>query len=220
MNKCRYGQGTKNRWRGKRSGSNRIWEKGGLGLSLALLVASCEALPPEWAERLPDVKLPDVKLPEIQLPEIQPRIDSSRPSLPIQSPQTAEIEEQIRQRINEIRQKEGLTVLQANPKLAEVARRYSQQMAEQNFFSHTSPAGDTPAQRVESAGITYLVMGENLFKSTNVPQPVNAAVEGWMNSPGHRENILRSQYRETGIGVWRDGETYYVTQLFLRPIGL
>lgn len=192
----------------------RIWSKRWLGILLALLTASCEALPPELTELTE-------RLPDIQLPELQPNVDSSaRPSLPVQSPQTAQMEEQIRQRINQIRQKQGLTELQANEKLAEVARRYSQQMAEQDFFSHTSPTGETPSQRVRSAGIGYRLVGENLFKSTNIPQPVNAAVEGWMDSPGHRENILRSQYRETGIGVWRDGETYYVTQLFLRSFGL
>jgi uncharacterized protein YkwD len=212
MNKRRYDyRREKSPLRMMRSISIKSWGKGLLGAVLGLLMASCEALPPEWTERLPDV----------QLPEIQPSVDpSASPSFPVQSPQTAEMEEQIRQRINEIRQKEGLTELQANPRLAEVARRYSQQMAEQDFFSHTSPTGETPAQRVRSAGITYRMVGENLFTSTNIPQPVNAAVEGWMDSPGHRENILRSQYRETGIGVWRDGQTYYVTQLFLRSFGL
>lgn len=205
---------------GQSTASRGKWSKRGFGVVLALLATGCDALPPDLRERLPDVQLPEVQLPEIKLPEIQPSDDSASPSFPVQSPQTAEMEEQIRQRINEIRQQEGLTELQPNPKLAEVARRYSQQMAEQDFFSHTSPAGDTPAQRVETAGITYMVVGENLFTSTNIPQPVNAAVEGWMDSPGHRENILRPQYRETGIGVWRDGETYYVTQLFLRSFGL
>lgn len=174
-----------------------------ISISLALTTVSCDSLA-QWKERLP---------------AIQPSADSSIPSNPVQSPQTAQMEVQIRQRINEIRQKQGLSELQANEKLAEVARRYSQQMAEQDFFSHTSPTGETPAQRVRSAGIVYMLVGENLFTSTNIPQPVNAAVEGWMDSPGHRENILRSQYRETGIGVWRNGETYYVTQLFLRPFG-
>ncbi len=192
-----------------RSNFSRVWGKCWAGAILALLAASCEAIPPEWTEW------------SERLPILQPSIDSpTRPSFPVQSPQTAQMEEQIRQRINEIRQEQGLTELQANAKLAEVARRYSQQMAEQDFFSHTSPTGDTPAQRVQAAGIMYRMVGENLFKSTNIPQPVNAAVEGWMDSPGHRENILRSQYRETGIGVWRDGETYYVTQLFLRSFGL
>jgi len=180
------------------------WGKPLLGMILALMAVSCD-LPSQWVERLP---------------ELQPRADAPvSPSTPVQSPQTAQMEEQIRQRINEIRQTQGLAELQANEKLAEVARRYSQQMAEQDFFSHTGSSGDTPAQRVRSAGIVYNMVGENLFKSTNIPQPVGAAVEGWMDSPGHRENILRSQYRETGVGVWQDGETYYVTQLFLRSFG-
>ncbi len=136
-----------------------------------------------------------------------------------QSSATAQMETQVRQRINEIRQKQGLSQLQHNEKLAQVARNYSQQMAEKNFFSHTSPDGSTMVQRVKSAGIIfYLMLGENLFTSTNVPQPVPSAVQGWMDSPGHRENILRAEYRETGIGVWRKGNTYYITQLFMRSL--
>jgi uncharacterized protein YkwD len=165
-------------------------------------LTSCDSLP-QWVEQLPD--LPSTKAPPL-------------PSTPTQSPETAEIEAQIQQQINAIRQEQGLTPLQPNDRLAEVARRYSQRMAEQEFFSHTAPEGDTPDQRVRSAGIVYVLVGENLFKGTNVPQPVEAAVEGWMDSPGHRQNILRSGYRETGIGVWRQGETYYVTQLFLRSL--
>lgn len=51
---------------------------------------------------------------------------------------------------------------------------------------------------------------------TNLPQPVGDAVQGWMESQGHRENILRPEFRETGIGVWRTGNTYYFTQLFMQ----
>ncbi|GAA6624163.1 hypothetical protein NUACC26_099880 [Scytonema sp. NUACC26] len=89
-------------------------------------------------------------------------------------------------------------------------------MAEKNFFSHTGADGSTLSQRAQSGGIIYWVVGENLFKSTNIPQPVPVAVKGWMKSPGHRENILRPIFRETGVGVWRIGSTYYITQLFLR----
>jgi uncharacterized protein YkwD len=126
------------------------------------------------------------------------------------------MEEEVRQQINQIRRQRGLSQLQRHDRLAQVARNYSQRMAAENFFSHTSPSGDSMVERVQSAGIFYFVIGENLFKGTNLPQPVPVAVEGWMDSPGHRENILRSEYRETGIGIWRRGNTYYVTQLFLR----
>jgi uncharacterized protein YkwD len=91
-------------------------------------------------------------------------------------------------------------------------------MAEQNFFSHTAPEGDTMVDRVRSARIFYFAVGENLFKGTNLRQPAVDAVEGWMNSPGHRENILRAEYREMGIGVWRKGNTYYFTQLLMRSL--
>lgn len=156
------------------------------------------------------------------LPNLPPLIPQptqrSRNPAPAQSSTIGQMEAQVRQQINQIRQQQGLSQLRPNARLAEVARNYSRRMAEQNFFSHTSPSGDTMVQRVRSAGIFYVLLGENLFTSTNIPQPVPAAVQGWMDSPGHRANILRSEYRETGIGVWRIGSTYYFTQLFLRSL--
>jgi len=135
-----------------------------------------------------------------------------------QSTATAQMEKQVRQQINEIRQKQGLTMLRNNEKLAQVARNYSRRMAEEKFFAHISPQGDTLSDRVESAKIFYFLVGENLFTSTNIPKPVPAAIDGWMKSSGHRENILRSEFRETGVGVWKVGNTYYFTQLFLRSL--
>jgi uncharacterized protein YkwD len=145
-----------------------------------------------------------------------PTIESPDPSVPVQSETAAEIESGIHRQINQVRQQDGLEQLAYNERLAVVARRYSQQMAEQNFFSHTSPEGSTPADRVQADRITYTVVGENLFKGTNVSRPVSTAVKGWLESPGHRENILRSAFAETGIGVWKQGNTYYITQLFMR----
>ncbi|HEY9881320.1 MAG TPA: CAP domain-containing protein [Leptolyngbyaceae cyanobacterium] len=135
-----------------------------------------------------------------------------------QAEATSQMEAQVFAQINTIRQQQGLSELRQNDKLAQVARDYSRRMAEGDFFAHTSPQGDTMVERVHAAGIFYFMLGENLFTSTNIPQPANAAVKGWMNSPGHRENILRQEYRETGIGVWRRGNTYYFTQLFMRSL--
>lgn len=128
----------------------------------------------------------------------------------------AEIETQVWQQINQIRQRNGLSQLQNNPQLAAVARDYSRKMATAGFFSHTGPDGSTPAKRVAAAGIQYDRLGENLFQSTNAPDPVKLAVTGWMQSPGHRANILQSNYTQTGVGIWRQGKTYYITQLFMR----
>ncbi|GAP97898.1 CAP domain-containing protein [Leptolyngbya sp. NIES-2104] len=138
------------------------------------------------------------------------------PPKPAQSPTAAKIETTIYQQINQVRQQDGLKGLKKNDRLAEVARRYSQQMAEKEFFSHTGADGTNVADRVEAGQISFQIVGENLYMGTNIRQPADNAVEGWMNSPGHRENLLRPVYAETGIGVWKKGNTYYITQLFLR----
>jgi uncharacterized protein YkwD len=170
---------------------------------IALILLGCEPA----RNFLPQLPGQDVPVAEPQTPRAS-----------VQSAALAEMEAAVEERINEIRQQNGLNPLQKNERLAQVARNYSQTMARENFFSHTGPDGDTSAQRVRSAGLSYRVVGENLFKSTNAPQPVQLAVKGWMNSPGHRENILRPVFTQTGIGIWRDGNTYYITQLFMRPL--
>lgn len=171
-------------------------------IAIVLLLSGCDAI-----QQLSPI-----------LPNLESRSQQQTAPSPVQSPATAAMEAQVREQINTIRQQQGLSSLRHNEKLAQVARSYSQKMAEQNFFDHTSPQGDTMVERVRSADIFYFVLGENLFTSTNISQPVPAAVEGWMNSPGHRKNILRSEYRETGVGVWKDGNTYYFTQLFMRSL--
>jgi uncharacterized protein YkwD len=169
-------------------------------IAIAMLTTGCE----ELIEYLPP-------LPTIELPARQPP-----PSVPIQSSKAADMEVAVIQGINQVRQKNGLQPLKNHDKLAQVARNYSRQMAQKKFFSHTGADGSTLPDRVSAGGITYWMVGENLFTSTNVPRPVPAAIEGWMNSPGHRANILRPVFRETGVGIWRVGNTYYMTQLFLR----
>lgn len=152
------------------------------------------------------------------LPQPFPNYTSAQPTQPSlpQTPAIAETETRVRQEINQIRADHGLEPLEPNEKLAGVARDYSRQMAQHDFFSHTGVDGKQVGERTRAAGITYWVVGENLFKSINTPQPVPLSIEGWMNSPGHRDNILYADYRETGVGIWRDGNTYYFTQLFLR----
>jgi uncharacterized protein YkwD len=178
--------------------------------AIALSLMGCESL----TQVLPDLPLP-TSFP-IQSPSTSPSAASAR----AQSPAIAEMEATVEQRINEIRQQQGLKPLKNNARLAQVARNYSRLMAEKNFFSHTGPDGRRVGQRVQAAGIVYWIVGENLFKSVNIPNPAPVAVRGWMESPGHRENILNGKYSETGVGVWQQGNSYYFTQLFLRPPSL
>ncbi|HYW22361.1 MAG TPA: CAP domain-containing protein [Nodularia sp. (in: cyanobacteria)] len=172
-----------------------------VGTAMTLVLTGCEQIV-EYLPPLPRVEIPSGKPP--QAPQ------------PTQSATTNQIEIAVRQSINKVRQEKELQPLEHNEKLAQVARNYSRQMAENNFFSHTGNNGSTLQDRVGTGGIIYWVVGENLFKGTNIPQPVKVAVDGWMESPGHRENILRPVFTETGVGVWRVDNTYYITQLFLR----
>jgi len=180
----------------------KLWPLGLSGLALAL--GGCQTLQqlptPSWLQPTPR-------------PLSQP---AAKPAP--QSTSLSRMEAEVYQGINQIRQKNRLSQFRQNDKLAAVARNYSRRMAEQRFFAHTSPQGDTMVERVRSAGIFYFMLGENLFTSTNIPQPAQAAITGWMNSPGHRDNILNPVYREMGIGVWKRGNTYYFTQLFMRAL--
>ncbi|WP_066378763.1 CAP domain-containing protein [Anabaena sp. CA = ATCC 33047] len=96
-----------------------------------------------------------------QLPSRQP----PQPSLSPKSATNAQIEAEIRQEINQVRQKNGLQPLKDHQNLAQVARKYSRQMAQKNFFSHTGADGSTPQERVLKDGILYTAVGENLFMS-------------------------------------------------------
>ncbi len=175
-----------------------------VGMPLALSLVGCELGKDFLETRIPKIKPTNVT-------------EQSESSVQPQSTAIEQMEAEIGNQINNIRQENNLNALQNNEKLAQVARNYSRQMAQENFFSHTSPDGSTLAERVRNAEIFFSVVGENLFQSTNISNPVSQAVQGWMDSPGHRENILRSVYTETGIGIWRDGNTYYITQLFMQP---
>ena len=123
----------------------------------------------------------------------------------------------IQQRINEVRLKHGIRPLKFNDKLASVARQYSQQMADHRFFSHIGADGSTLLQRMQRNKIGFWVVGENLFMSVNIDQPVPAAVSGWLDSPGHKKVLLYPTFTETGVGLWQVGKTYYITQLFSEP---
>ncbi len=109
----------------------------------------------------------------------------------------------------------GLTMDAA---LRNVARAYSQDMIDRNFFDHVNPDGDDLSDRLAGAGVTYAMAGENIAWNQGFADPVATAVEGWMSSPGHRANILRSEFTHTGIGIAvTSDDAYYFTQVFTDP---
>ena len=103
--------------------------------------------------------------------------------------------------VNEERAKQGLKPLIADPELAQVARQHSADMFARGYFSHYSPEGKSPFDRMHDAGVKYTVAGENLALAPTL----TIAHNGLMNSPGHRANILRPQFGRVGIGVMDGG---------------
>ncbi len=113
--------------------------------------------------------------------------------------------------VNVEREKRGLPALTYNWELSRVARIKSQDMRDNGYFSHMSPTYGSPFQMMKSFGISYRSAGENIAKGYTTPE---AVVRSWMNSSGHRANILSASFTEIGVGYVADG--HYWTQLFRR----
>ena len=108
------------------------------------------------------------------------------------------------------RAKYGLKPLTEDWELSRVARYKSQDMHDRRYFDHTSPTYGTPFQMMKAFGLSYRSAGENIAMGYRTPQSV---VTGWMNSSGHRANILNSSYTKIGVGYVADGN--YWTQQFI-----
>lgn len=93
----------------------------------------------------------------------------------------------------------GLNPLTLNADLNRAAQTHSESMALDDFFSHTGADGSSPFDRIRATGYTYSTAAENIAAGYSTPETV---VEGWMNSPGHRANILNSDLQEMGIGYY------------------
>ena len=112
--------------------------------------------------------------------------------------------------VNVERTKRGLSPLSHNWQLSRVARYKSEDMRKNGYFSHNSPTYGTPFQMIKSFGISYKTAGENIAKGQSTP---TAVVNAWMNSSGHRANILNSAFTEIGVGYAPNGN--YWTQMFI-----
>ena len=113
--------------------------------------------------------------------------------------------------VNMERQKAGLAPLKASSQLSNVAREKSKDMATKNYFSHTSPTYGSPFDMMKQFGISYRTAGENIAKGYLNPASV---MNGWMNSSGHRANILNGSFGTIGVGAYKVGSTIYWTQMF------
>jgi len=108
--------------------------------------------------------------------------------------------------------KKGLTALKSDAEVLRVARIKAQEMVDKNYFSHTSPTYGSPFEMLKNFKISYKSAGENIAGNSSNSGAVNA----WMNSSGHRANILNSSFNYTGIGVVKSptyGKVY--VQMFI-----
>lgn len=119
-------------------------------------------------------------------------------------------EQRVAELVNAERAKQGLNSLILNTELSNVARVKSQDMLENSYFSHTSPTYGSPFDMLKAFGISYSTAGENIAKGYSTPE---AVVEGWMNSEGHRANILNGSFTKIGVGYVSNGN--YWTQMFI-----
>lgn len=155
-----------------------------------------------------------------------------------------ELERQIHQQINRVRQNHGLSQLNSDELLTAIARKHSSDMASYHFFSHMNLQGESPVERAKNLGWnkkkpqgsnTWAIgPGENIFmnhlydkvittKQNGVavkkeylwktPEEIaQSTVQGWMDSPPHRKNILSPKYDQQGIGVAISGHEIYITE--------
>lgn len=192
-------------------------------LLTALVVFACAAVPVSaagFSERFCGTRL------WCWIPScVQPSCPSETPDTPAQPgiPETPEqpddpgsvpgvlaYEQEVVRLVNAERASYGLPALSIRAGLCQYARVKSQDMHDSGYFSHTSPNYGSPFDMMKSFGITYSHAGENIAMGYSTPE---AVVSAWMNSEGHRANILSASYTELGVGYVADGG--YWTQWFV-----
>ena len=131
-------------------------------------------------------------------------------NLPLKDQTADSYEREVVRLVNKERTQRGLKELTYDWQLSRVARYKSQDMSDNNYFSHTSPTYGSPFEMMKSFGISYRSAGENIAKGQATPE---AVVNAWMNSSGHRANILSTSFTKIGVGYVAKGK--YWTQMFI-----
>lgn len=125
------------------------------------------------------------------------------------------LETEVIRLVNVERSKRGLALLKENWELSRVARLKSQDMINKDYFSHISPTYGSPFAMMEDFGLRFSSAGENIAEGQRTPQEV---MNAWMNSAGHKANILSGAYTQIGVGAAKAANgTLYWTQMFIRP---
>lgn len=126
-------------------------------------------------------------------------------------------EEEVLALTNAERQARGGLPMERDPAVDQVALQHSEDMMIQRYVAHTNPDGDGPGERLNAAEIPWVIAGENVarVRGSLRSNPAEVVVDGWMRSPGHRANILDSDWTHTGVGIAIEDRLVYITQLFI-----
>ncbi|MCY0943830.1 CAP domain-containing protein [Streptomyces antarcticus] len=139
----------------------------------------------------------------------QPTKQATKPAAPKDTGAPSGAQAEVLALVNKERAAVGCPVLTLNAKLTKAAQDHSTDMAANSNMSHTGSDGSDPGRRITRAGYEWRTYGENVAYGYSTPEKV---MEGWMNSPGHKRNILDCSYKEIGIGLAQPG--HYWTQDF------
>lgn len=159
-------------------------------------------------------------------PSDKPSQDTNKPSetpsneiIVSDSNYIAEIEQAIFQRVNAERSAAGLPALSYNNTMEHYARIKSKDMGDNGYFSHEDKQGNLITAQMKADGVSYRAWGENIAYIQGINSNSALAtkfMDNWMNSSGHRANILSTNFSSIGIGVYKIGNTYYATQEFYK----
>jgi len=148
--------------------------------------------PKQQTQQKPQQNVPTPETPKTTTPETPKTTTPKTPGEGI-----SEEEQKVLDLINAERAKAGLEPLQIDMELQKVARLKAQDMSENNYFAHNSPTYGSPFDMMRQFNISFKAAGENLAGNSTA----EGAVKAWMNSQGHRDNILNPKFNYTGIGI-------------------
>ncbi|MDO0917372.1 sigma-70 family RNA polymerase sigma factor [Streptomyces sp. DT2A-34] len=142
-------------------------------------------------------------------PSIRPTRSAS--STPQTQPTPTGAVAQVVALVNKERSAAGCGPVTEDPQLNQAALGHSEDMDARDFFDHTNPDGADPGQRITAAGYTWSTYGENIARGQQTPE---AVMDSWMNSPGHRANILNCSFKDIGVGIHEGAGGPWWTQNF------
>ncbi|TYS63649.1 hypothetical protein FZC76_19370 [Sutcliffiella horikoshii] len=170
-----------------------------------------EAPKEEKAEAPAEAPKQEAPKQEAQAPQQQaPQQNAEKPATEQTAGSVSEFEKKVVELTNAERQKQGLAPLELDVELSKVAKEKSKDMQQNNYFSHNSPTYGSPFDMMKQFGVEYRTAGENIAQGQQSPEEV---VNAWMNSQGHRANIMNENFTHIGVGHVEEGN--YWTQMFI-----